>query len=128
MARRQERDAGGDQQGAVGAFKHGAEGLDGAPVRGTVFREFREVVIEGCVDYAVRCGRPGPEGVQLLERTAIDLGAGRSEGRRARIGAGETDQLMAGAISSWTMAEPTNPVAPVTKTRITIFPCFTPRP
>jgi hypothetical protein len=29
-ARRQERDIGDDQQAAVGAFKHGAEGLDGA--------------------------------------------------------------------------------------------------
>jgi len=46
----------------------------------TVFREFREVVIEGRVDYAVRRSRPGSEGVQILERTAIDSGACAARG------------------------------------------------
>jgi hypothetical protein len=52
-ARREERDPGGDDQGAVGTGQHGAESLDGAAVYLTVLNEFREVVDECSVDHAI---------------------------------------------------------------------------
>ena len=44
-----------------------------------VLREFREVVVEGGVDHAIRLGGAAPEAVQVLERAAMDLGARRGQ-------------------------------------------------
>jgi hypothetical protein len=41
---------------AFGAFEHGADRLDRTPIVLTAFCKFREVVVEGGVDYAIRPG------------------------------------------------------------------------
>jgi hypothetical protein len=48
----------------------------------------------------------------------MDLGAHGCERLRSGVGAGEAQYFMADVMNSRTMAEPTNPVAPVTKMRM----------
>ena len=68
-------DARRDDQRTVGAFERRAERCDGALVLGAVLREFREVVIEGSVDHGIGLRRTRFEAVQILERTAMNVGA-----------------------------------------------------
>jgi hypothetical protein len=93
-ALRQEREPGGDEQGAVGAFEHGTERLDGAPVHLAVFREFREVVVEARVDHAIRRGRATAQALEIFKRTAMDLPACRGELHRTCLRPGEAEHLM----------------------------------
>ena len=61
-----------------------------------VRHEAREVVVEGEVDDAVRSGGALLKAGQVLERSAMDLGAGGGQRRRLVVGAAEADHLMAG--------------------------------
>jgi hypothetical protein len=87
--------AGCDDQWSVGADENRAERLDHAAVVLTVRREFREVVIEGQVDEAVRAGSPSLEAVQVFNRPAMDLGTRSSQRHGLFIRTAETEDLMA---------------------------------
>jgi len=87
--------AGGDEQRTIGAFERGADGLDGALVFSAVLGEFREVVVEGCVDDRIRFFRAGAKTLQVRERAAMHLGACRNECGRAPVRAGEPKYLVA---------------------------------
>ena len=87
--------SGGDEQRAVGAFEHRAERLDGAPVRRAVFGEFREIVVEGGMDHAIRPGCSAAQTVQILDVAAKHLGAAGGERPGARLRTRQAKHLMA---------------------------------
>ena len=89
------RGPGGHDRWPLGARKSRAERLDDPSIVLTVCDEFREVVVEGQVDDAVRSSGRLLEAVQILERPAIDLGAGGRQGRRLFIRTAEAQHLMA---------------------------------
>ena len=84
---------GGDEQRTVRAFERGAERFDRVPVGLAIFRELREVVVEGGVDHAVRRARAATQAIKIFERPAMDSSAGGGE-RRTDIGAREAEHLM----------------------------------
>ena len=51
---------------------------------------------EGQVDYTIRCSRAAPQAVQVLQITAMHLGAGGGKRFGPRLRAGKTKHLMAG--------------------------------
>ncbi len=77
---RNERDTGGDNQGAVRAGERGAESLDGVPICLADFLEFREVVDETGVNHAIRHGCSAAQAFQVFKITSMHLGA--SGGKR----------------------------------------------
>ena len=95
-----DRGPGGDDQRAVGARERVAERLDGAPIDLADRLESREVVDEGGVNHAVRCGRSTPQAVEVFEIDPMDLGACGGERRGARIRAGEAEHLWPALMSS----------------------------
>jgi hypothetical protein len=68
------------------------------------------------VDHAVGGGRAGAEAVDVFQRAAMGLRARPLERLRRRLGSREAGDLVPASSSSRTIAEPMNPVAPVTKT------------
>src|SRR5277367_6739381 len=93
--RRIQRKPGADDQGTVRTGERRAEDLDGPLVHVAIRREFREVVVEAAVNYAIRLGRPAAETLEVFKITAMRLSAGGDERLSARIGASETEDLMA---------------------------------
>jgi hypothetical protein len=87
---------GGQDQRPVGAFESRAERLDHTAIVLTVRYEFREVMVEGQVDDAVRSGGSPLEAVQVLKRSASDLGSSRRQTRRLVIRTTEAENLMTG--------------------------------
>jgi hypothetical protein len=67
------------------------------------------------VNDAVRCGDAVAQAVEVVEGTAMNLGAGSRQCCCGRVRAGEADDLMP-CVEEF--ADPMNPVAPVTNTRI----------
>ena len=106
--------------GRSGARERLAERLDRARGRRRPRPPSRrdEVVLEGEVDDAVGRGGAGAQAVEVVEGAAVHLGPGGGEGRGRGVRAGEPEDLVAGAESSGTTAEPIQPDAPVTKTRM----------
>ena len=94
--RRNERGAGGDDQGAVRACKRGAESLDGAPVDRADGLESRKVMDEAAVNYAIRSGGSTAAGCRDPQdrRDATSAPAAASD-LGALIRASETKHLMA---------------------------------
>ena len=88
------------------------------PIRLTVRVEFCEVVIERRMDYGIGSGRSALQALKIIQRAAMDLGSCRGNRSGSRIRASEASTLCPATSSSWTIAEPMNPVAPVTKTRM----------
>ena len=84
-ARRDDGGPGGDDQGAVRASERGTESLDGAPIRFTVRRVFREVVDEGRVNHALASPGARGEALKILKRTTMDISSCRCKGRGSRI-------------------------------------------
>ena len=120
-SRRESERPGGDDERPVGAGERLAERLDRAAVgvgRALEVARERDVVLERQVDHAV--GRAGclAQCVEIVERAALNLSAGGAERSGRGIRAGQAEDLMAGAESSGTTAEPIQPDAPVTKTRM----------
>jgi hypothetical protein len=95
-ARGQQRHTGCDEQRTVGAFQHGADRLDGAPVLRAVLSELRKVVIEGRVDHAIGLLGAAPETVHIVERAAMHFRTRRAELSRALVRARQAEHLMAG--------------------------------
>jgi hypothetical protein len=87
---------GGHDQRPVGAFESRAERLDHTAIVLTVRHEFREVMIEGQVDDAVRSGGSRLEAVRVLKRSANDFGTSRSQSRRLAVRTTEAEDLMTG--------------------------------
>ena len=87
--------AGGHDQRPVGADKNRAERLDDTAIVLAVRHEFRKIVVEGQMDDAIRSGRALLETVQILERPAMNLGAGCSQLRRFLVRTTEAEHLMA---------------------------------
>ena len=75
-------------------------------------------MVEREMDDAIRSGSALLEAVWVRDRPAIDLGAGGGQRRRLFVRTAEAEHLMAAPINSLTTAEPMNPVAPVTNTRM----------
>ena len=89
-----QRGPGGDDYGSVRANERGAERLDGLPVHLAIRREFREVVVKGGVDNAVRGRCSAAQALEILERTAMNVGPGRGKGCGGRIRARKANYLM----------------------------------
>src|SRR5215467_10129861 len=91
----QKQGSGGGDQRAVGSGESLAKRSDSALIFFGARRVIREIVDEGGVDHAVRCGSSAAQAFKILERTAVHFGARRFErlggGSRAR----ETEHLMA---------------------------------
>ena len=113
---------GGDDEGPAGSREGLADRLDGPPVdpgvgRGVVV--FRRVVDERGVDHAVRCS--GAAAKPHRDRRASRAALRRPQRRRSwrpRRSARARPRCCPAAISSRTVADPMNPDAPVTKTRM----------
>jgi hypothetical protein len=58
-------------------------------------------VVEARVDHGVRRRRALAQTVEVIERTALYIGSGRSEGCGSRIRTSETEHLMARADEFW---------------------------
>ena len=89
-----ERHAGGDHERSARALERSAERLDGAPIGLARLLDLGEVVDVGGVDHAVRLLRAAAQAVEVLERAAVDLGAGALERRGSLVRAGEADHLV----------------------------------
>jgi len=95
--RGQASQAGGDDQRPVGARQGLPERLDRAAVGvGRDVAGEHLFVLEGEVNDSVgRCGR-GAQGVEVVERAAVGLGASGLHRAGRGVGAGEPDDLVAG--------------------------------
>jgi hypothetical protein len=112
---------GRDDKRSAGALERGAERLGRAAIGGGSGREAaREclLVLERQVDDAVGRRGGGAQLVEVVERPAERLGAGRGERGGRGVGAGEPTTSWPAPMSSATTAEPIQPVAPVTNTRM----------
>ena len=93
---RNHQGSGGDHEGFAGTFERCSDRFDGTEVglnRGREVRGFGDVV-ESRVDDTVRCDRAAPQAVEVVERTAVHLGAGGLQCCGGRVRAGEADDLM----------------------------------
>ncbi|MCP9970715.1 hypothetical protein [Actinomadura madurae] len=70
------------------------------------------------MDDAVGVGGGAAQDVEVVEGAAEYLGPGRGQGGGRAVGACEPDDLVAAPMSSGTTAEPIQPDAPVTRTRM----------
>lgn len=88
--------AGCDDERFVGAFEGGAHGFDGGAVFGAAVGENGEVVVEGEVDDAVGGGGGGFQGVEVVDGSAVGLGAESFQLLYVFVGAGEAGDGVAG--------------------------------
>ena len=73
---------------------------------------------EGGVDNGVRCGCSAAQAFQVLQIASMRLGAGGVKRLCTRVRPRQSKYVMACADEFFPTAEPMNPVAPVTNTRI----------
>jgi hypothetical protein len=86
---------GGDDQGPVRSGERATERFDGAPVLLAIRHEFREVVVEGGVDQAVRFRRPAAQTVEVFKIPSVCLGSRGNERAGARIRPRQSEDPMA---------------------------------
>jgi hypothetical protein len=96
MSRLDQRRPAGDDQRAGGALERRAERRDRASVGLGGRLHPREVVDVGGVDHAVGRGGPAAQAVEIVQRAALGLGAGRRQGFRGVIRPGKADDLVPG--------------------------------
>ena len=99
LPRLQARHSGGDGQRPVGPRQHVAQRLDGGAVRGDGGVEVAaegDVMAEREMHDPVALRRRGAEHIEIADVATADLGARGRDGRGARVGAGEADDLMIG--------------------------------
>ena len=82
---------------------------------------FREVVDVCRMNHSVRSSRSAAQTLEIVERTTMHIGAYRGERLGTCVRTSETGTWCPASINSRTIAEPMNPVAPVTKTHMLNF-------
>ncbi len=113
--------AGGDDQRSARTGEYFRQGLDGtaigvggrleAPRKG-------KAVIERKVDHAIRLSGRALKNVEIVGRASADFRSGSGQGGGGSIRAGQPDDRWPAPMSSGTAAEPIQPDAPVTNTRM----------
>src|SRR5712671_2103654 len=86
---------GRDDQWPVGANEYRAERFDGAPIGLAVLLEFREVMVEGGVDHAVRSGRARAQSLRVCNVSAMNLRASSGQRFGGRVRTRKAKHLMA---------------------------------
>ena len=109
---------GGQHKRAVRAGEDGAEGLDRPQVGSHRGLEIVEVVDEPQMDDAVRSGGARRQARRVVQVAAMDFCPGRREGLADASERASPTTWCPAERSSGTTAEPMNPDAPVTKTRM----------
>lgn len=79
-------------------------------------------MVEAGVDHAIGFGGTAFQTFQILERTAMDFGANGPQLFSTLLRAGQAKHLMAGRDQFLDDGRATQPVAPVTNTRMSIPP------
>jgi len=88
-------DAGGDQQRARRALQYLAQCADHGRVLLAVGGEAAEIVVERSVDHRIGCRRACAQAGQVAQLATLHVGACGTQSLRARVRAGQADDLMA---------------------------------